>query len=623
MWLKVLIFLAMQQVSVHQFDTLVIFSFSPFYPYRTMPRLQSGVWKHFTPAIKDGRETLMCNYCSKTYTKNATKMQMHLDKCKEYSQQSPGPDGSSSASIPVPSFSYLPSATPEGQFLIDSVDQRSQAYADECLARAVYATSSPLTLPDNVYWKRFFSVLRPAYCPPTREALSSHLLDCEYDRIQSQVHEAIGKADCVTILCSGWSDRKETGTVIYIVATPVPLFYKCTETKEQTRIADELKDIINEVGPQKVFGVVTDDAPEMTAAWAQIEEAFPHVSAFGCTACGIQRLFDNVAAQPSMKALCRRAEEVVRYVRERKILADAFRHWQTTKVRNHTANGTALALPVSSDWTGVVNMFNSLLEGQNCLQDMAVSPTLDIDASVRATVQDAAFWKALSSSRNLLYFIGNYIDCMRREHAALSGVVDMFSQLRYHIGASLSGSVLHSAEQKAVMASLDRCQAFCVKPIHAAAYMLDPKHVGQQTLSGEQINRAYYVISNLSHHLNLDEGKVLGSFARFSAKQGLWKGAGIWSSCQHVSAFTWWKGLCSSEPVSAVASAILQIPPTTGACDSVRSRFTKAQGYVSADRVQKLVAVQVNVNLLEPSDYEYGLLGSEEEKKVSFESETQ
>lgn len=160
---------------------------------------------------------------------------------------------------------------------------------------------------------------------------------------------------------------------------------------------------------------------------------------------------------------------MVRYVKERKKLAETFRCWQTTKIRNHTANGATLALPVSSDWTGVVNMFNSLLEGQNSLQEMAVSPTLDVEASIRATVQDAAFWKGLSGSRNLLYLIGNYIDYMKREDAVLSGVVDMFRQLRYHTGASLSASVLHSAEQKAVMASLDRCQDFCVKPIHTAA----------------------------------------------------------------------------------------------------------------------------------------------------------
>ncbi|KAG7501421.1 angiopoietin-1 isoform X1 [Solea senegalensis] len=597
-----------------------------------MPRLQSGVWKHFTPAIKDGRESVMCNYCAKTYTKNATKMQVHLDKCKEYSvvsQQSPGPDGSSAASIPVPSFSYLPSANPGGQFLIDSVDQRSQAYADECLARAVYATSSPLTLTDNIYWKRFFSVLRPAYCPPTTEALSSNLLDCEYDRVQNQVHEAIGKSDSVTIVCSGFSNMKETGTIVYVVATPAPLFYKCTKTKEQTHsstfIIEELKEIINEVGPQKVFAVITDDAPEMMTVWTQVEEAFPHILAIGCTACGIQQLFDDIVAQPSVKALCRRAEQVVRHVKEKKLLAETFRCWQTTKRRSNTPNGTTLALPTSSGWSGVLNMFNSLLEGQSSLQEMAVSPTLNVDASIRATLQDSTFWKGLMSSHNLLYLIGNSIDYMKREDAVLSGVVDMFSQLRYHIGASLSGSVLHSAEQKAVLTSLDRCQEFCVKPIHAAAYMLDPKYVGQQTLSGEQINSAYYVITNLSHHLNLDEGKVLGSFARFSAKQGLWKGAGIWSSCQHVSASTWWKGLCSSEPLSAIASAILQIPPTAGACERLWSRFcsTKIEGSFTADRAQKLVAVQANLNLLEPSDCDFAPLESEEERKVSFQSETQ
>ncbi|XP_029370539.1 uncharacterized protein LOC115051313 [Echeneis naucrates] len=597
-----------------------------------MPRLQSGVWKHFTPAVKDGRETFMCNYCSRAYTKNATKMQMHLDKCKEYSvvsQQSPGPDGSSSASIPVPSFSFLPCGTSGGQFLIDSVDQRSQAYADESLARALYATSSPLTLTDNVHWKRFFSVLRPAYCPPTREALSSHLLDCEYDRVQNQVHEAIGKADSVTIIASSWSNIKETRTIIYIVTTPVPLFYKCTKTKEEihtsTFIAEELKDIINKVGPQKVFAIITGDAPEMIAAWSQVEEAFPHISAIGCSACAIQKLFDDVASQPSIKALCRRAEQVVRYVRERKILSETFRCWQSTKIGKISSNRTTLALPTSSDWTGMLNMFSSLLEAQSSLEEMAISPTLNVEASIRTTLQDLTFWKGLSTSHNLLYFIGNSVDYMKRDDAVLSGVVDMFSKLRCHIGASLPGSVLHSAEQKAVMAALDRCQEFCVKPIHAAAYMLDPKHVGQQTLSGEQINSAYYVISNLSHHLNLDEGKVLGSFARFSAKQGLWKGAGIWSSCQHVSAFTWWKGLCSSEPLSAVASAILQIPPTTGPCEGLQSHFsnTKAQGSVSADRLQKLVAVQVNLNLLEPSDCEYAPLESEEDKKFSFQSETQ
>ncbi|KAJ3609043.1 hypothetical protein NHX12_023570 [Muraenolepis orangiensis] len=606
-----------------------------------MPRLQSGVWKHFTPAIKDGRETFMCNYCSKTNSKNATKMQMHLDKCKEYSafsQRSPGADGSSSASIPVPSSSFLPGATPGdgGHFLIDSVDQGSQAFADECLARAVYATGSPLTLTDNVYWRRFFSVLRPAYCPPTRHAVSLHLLDCEFERVSGRVRRAVAEADCVALVCGGWAEPRDV--VDYVVSTPLPLFYKSARRTERASVGEALKEAIGEVGAQRVFAVVTEDAPEMAEAWAQVEEAFPHVSAVGCAAFGIRRLFDEIAGQPSLRALCRRAEQVVRCVRERRALADTFGHWQTTKMRSHDAAGNPVSAvlpapaPSGSDWTSAVTMLNGLLEGQATLREMALSPTVDVDVSVRATLQDPAFWKGVAGGRNLLYLVGSRIDHVRREEQTLSAVVETLGQLRYHVGAELPGSSLHAGEQEAVLAALERCQEFCVRPIHAAAYMLDPKHVGQQTLSGEQVNGAYFVISNISHHLNLDQGKVLGSFARFSAKEGLWKGGGIWSSCRHVSPSTWWKGLCSSEPLSSVASAILQIPPTAAACEALRSRLTDAGSRcggadgagLSPERLEKLVAVQMNLKALEPSDHDFASPESQEEEvKISFESETQ
>ena len=63
------------------------------------------------------------------------------------------------------------------KFFFDSMEERSQRNADECLALGVYAAGSPLMLTGNVYWKIFHNVLRPAHTPPTRHALSTHLLD--------------------------------------------------------------------------------------------------------------------------------------------------------------------------------------------------------------------------------------------------------------------------------------------------------------------------------------------------------------------------------------------------------------------------------------------------------------
>ena len=110
-----------------------------------------------------------------------------------------------------------------------------------------------------------------------------------------------------------------------------------------------------------------------------------------------------------------------------------------------------------------------------------------------------------------------------------------------------------------------------MKPVHAAAYMLDPKY-DKGILSGEEINGAYVVITAMSDHLGLDKGKVLGSLAKYRTKKGLWKGDGIWQSYQHISAAAWWKGLCGSEALAPVAS-ILQIPPSSAASECNWSLF--------------------------------------------------
>ena len=58
-----------------------------------------------------------------------------------------------------------------------------------------------------------------------------------------------------------------------------------------------------------------------------------------------------------------------------------------------------------------------------------------------------------------------------------------------------------------------------------------------------EINKAYGGITTGSHHLGLDEGKVIGSLAKYISKQGLWHGDTIRQSYQHMSSATLWMGL--------------------------------------------------------------------------------
>ena len=67
--------------------------------------------------------------------------------------------------------------------------------------------------------------IRPAYSPPTRHALSTHLMEAEYVRIQGKVNEIIENADCVAVISYGWSNIREEGIINYIVSTPQPVFF--------------------------------------------------------------------------------------------------------------------------------------------------------------------------------------------------------------------------------------------------------------------------------------------------------------------------------------------------------------------------------------------------------------
>jgi hypothetical protein len=110
------------------------------------------------------------------------------------------------------------------------MEERTQRNADECLAQAVYATGSHLMLTCNVYWKRFLNVLSPAYTPPTRQVLSTHLLDAEFNRVQAKVKQIIVKSDCIAIISDGWSNVHGQGIINYIIFTPQPVFSRAQTT---------------------------------------------------------------------------------------------------------------------------------------------------------------------------------------------------------------------------------------------------------------------------------------------------------------------------------------------------------------------------------------------------------
>ena len=92
-----------------------------------------------------------------------------------------------------------------------------------------------------------------------------------------------------SIISDGWSNVRGQGIINYIISTPQPVFYKSTDTRDNRHtglyIADELKAVINDLGPQKVFALVVDSAANMKPAWSKVEESYPHNTNWLCCSC--------------------------------------------------------------------------------------------------------------------------------------------------------------------------------------------------------------------------------------------------------------------------------------------------------------------------------------------------
>ena len=98
-------------------------------------------------------------------------------------------------------------------------------------------------------------------------------------------------------------------------------------------------------------------------------------------------------APKTMDTLYKRANEKVRYVKGHQVIATINLTKQSEKNKS-----TTLKLTSNTRWAGVVIMFDSLLEGTESFQEMAISQSADVDSPIQRILLDYVFWGRVVSS---------------------------------------------------------------------------------------------------------------------------------------------------------------------------------------------------------------------------------
>ena len=123
----------------------------------------------------------------------------------------------------------------------------------------------------------------------------------------------------VTIVSDGWTNTRQRPLINIIATSPKgAMFLKaedCSgEVKDAQFIADILIKSIEQIGPNKVVQVVTDNAPVCKAAGLIVESRFDHIFWTPCIVHNLNLILEEIDNKvPWIKELTGQAREIVKF----------------------------------------------------------------------------------------------------------------------------------------------------------------------------------------------------------------------------------------------------------------------------------------------------------------------
>lgn len=299
-------------------------------------------------------------------------------------------------------------------------------------------------------------------------------------------------AQSVGLMVDGWSNIRNDSILNFVVTTPKPFLFKIlvtgTESHSAAYMAKTLGDVIREIGPQKVFGIVTDNAANMKAAWTRIQDDFEgRIFTYGCFAHSLNLIFTDLKNLHSLKSFILEAVAVTKAIRQSHRLSA----WLREKQKELDIN-CSLKLPVPTRWGSLVHCIQSLLANKQIIKAMAIDEDLgevvNKHSSLKKNALSDIFWDRVKGYLQLLEPIAATITAIEGDTPAISQCLPLFNKMIETSLANLVQSPLTVKEEIAGKEILANRKEFAIYDIHLVANLLDPRHRGSSLTPDEKVN---------------------------------------------------------------------------------------------------------------------------------------
>jgi len=548
-------------------------------------RPKNPIWGHFHCLENGTKVTVQCKLCLKVQSAKPDRMRDHYAKClkqksTESSDQNVVP-ASPAVSEPVKRSADASNTVPPmkkrqsdmNQHVLRTTDTQKDQL-DEEVAELVYACNLPFSLVEHPLFKKLVDSLRPGYKPPTREMLSTKLLDKVHSKLQSQMKAELNNKT-VTMQQDGWSTVQNDPVIATCISVEGKAYFvdaKDTGTTHKTAEAclEMLKDsrsaAENAYGC-KVKSFVTDHARNMEKMRKALEEEDDTVVTYGCLAHGLNLLGQDLTPAPIMKHVV----EIHKFFRN---------HHVPSSWLKQQLGAKRPQLPNETRWKGQLMCLDTYLSNRTYYIRFIEEYSTEMEPALVRKVMDMNLYNQVRDLADMLRPVAIALDRAQNDKTTIADACEIFFRL-------LNEPTLQDNKQK-VQKRFD----MVINPCHLAAYIFHPKYLGEG-LTPEQKELATEWI------INKDDG-FLPPVISFQAKAHPFPQMYFQPAARLMSPVTWWKAMaaqCGDLP-SGFADLMIALQTACASSASLERIFstfglvmTKLRNRLGLAKAQKLVFV--------------------------------
>jgi hypothetical protein len=479
---------------------------------------------------------------------------------------------------------------------------------DKSVANFFYRTGISFRIAESSAFIDMITELNEVYAKkiPSSRDISGRLLDEAYDTQQSKLLSMIQSRDDLTLISDGWTNIRSEHIVNFCIKSPnhETIFYKSINTsgivQNAENIAREICNVITEIGSSNFSHVMTDNAPVMRASWKIIEETFPHISANGCSAHGINLIGKDISNIPDHKDVISKSNKIIQFVKNHHLVKAKYDEERV----NYNVKKT-LSTPVPTRWLSQSTSATNLNDSKRILMGMAIDDYESlkrIDPPHKSVValnlmKNTEFWAKQKKFADIIKKPAQSILKLESDSSSLALAYEEFMKLYDHFEGN-------TPIQNIIKDRLE----FMLTDTMGLSYILTPKHAAEgRYLPGDKEKFMRYAEEFVARRHPLLTENVRDEMIQYVAKMSslTYDQRSLYfnmTSKQYWVSF----GKDQFPNLYEVAKPIIEMISSSGSAERAWSIFrfihSRLRNRLSNEKIEKLVSMYINCAIFDSKD---------------------